>query len=75
LRTLLIHEYRRVLLRDPNLPEALLPAGWPGIQARALCETLYRGLLSGSESFLHTLVETPEGPLTATPLSISLRLA
>jgi phenylacetic acid degradation operon negative regulatory protein len=42
-RTLLIHEYRRVLLRDPNLPEALLPAGWPGLQARALCESLYLG--------------------------------
>jgi len=74
-RTLLIHEYRRVLLRDPNLPEALLPAGWPGIQARALCETLYRGLLAGSESFLHALVETPEGPFMATPPAISQRLA
>jgi phenylacetic acid degradation operon negative regulatory protein len=74
-RTLLIHEYRRVLLRDPNLPEALLPTNWPGIQARALCETLYRGLLAGSESFLLTRVETSDGPLMQTPASIARRLA
>ena len=29
-RTLLIHEYRKVLLRDPNLPQSLLPKAWPG---------------------------------------------
>lgn len=74
-RTLLIHEYRRVLLRDPNLPEALLPTNWPGIQARALCETLYRGLLNSSESFLLTLVETSDGALMQTPSSIARRLA
>ena len=51
-RTLLIHEYRRVLLRDPNLPEALLPTDWPGVRARQLCKTLYRGLLASSEQFL-----------------------
>src|SRR6185437_12247497 len=28
-RTLLIHAYRRVLLRDPQLPPPLLPADWP----------------------------------------------
>ena len=25
-RTLLIHEYRRILLHDPDVPETLLPA-------------------------------------------------
>jgi phenylacetic acid degradation operon negative regulatory protein len=32
-RTLLIHAYRRVLLRDPLLPAALLPLDWPGAAA------------------------------------------
>jgi phenylacetic acid degradation operon negative regulatory protein len=32
-RTLLIHAFRRVLLRDPLLPGALLPLGWPGVAA------------------------------------------
>lgn len=73
-RTLLIHEYRRVLLRDPNLPEALLPADWPGVRGRKLCETLYRGLLSGSEQFLSAQVETSDGPLAKTPRAITRRL-
>ena len=51
-RTLLIHEYRKVLLRDPQLPEALLPAGWPGDEARELCERLYRSLATSSAAFL-----------------------
>ena len=73
-RTLLIHEYRRVLLRDPNLPEALLPAQWPGVQARALCEALYRSLLPASEAFLQRHVETLDGALSATPDAILQRL-
>ena len=46
--SLLIHEYRKMLLRDPNLPQALLPANWPGFRARQLCEALYGQLLTGS---------------------------
>jgi phenylacetic acid degradation operon negative regulatory protein len=43
-RTLLIHDYRRLMLRDPELPEVLLPPDWPGQQARLLCRELYRRL-------------------------------
>lgn len=43
-RTLLIHDYRRLMLRDPELPEVLLPPDWPGQQARFLCRELYRRL-------------------------------
>jgi phenylacetic acid degradation operon negative regulatory protein len=41
-RTLLIHAFRRVLLRDPLLPAALLPLDWPGAAAYALCRDFYR---------------------------------
>ncbi|TAH45125.1 MAG: phenylacetic acid degradation operon negative regulatory protein PaaX [Betaproteobacteria bacterium] len=51
-RTLLIHDYRRLLLRDPELPDVLLPAGWPGQKARLLCRELYRRLLAPSERHL-----------------------
>src|SRR5215470_6144071 len=44
-RILLIHHYRRVVLRDPLLPDSLLPADWPGGAARRLCAGIYRGLL------------------------------
>ena len=74
-RTLLIHEYRRVLLRDPNLPEAFLPAHWPGVRARQLCEALYRGLLGPSENHLMQQVTTLDGRLAATPSTILQRLA
>jgi phenylacetic acid degradation operon negative regulatory protein len=73
-RTLLIHEYRRVLLRDPHLPEALLPTHWPGVQGRQLCEALYRGLLTRSEQFLCSQAEACDGPLGETPKAISRRL-
>jgi phenylacetic acid degradation operon negative regulatory protein len=51
-RILLIHHYRRVVLRDPLLPTALLPGDWPGRAARELCGEIYRGLLRQSEQWL-----------------------
>ena len=51
-RILLIHYYRRVVLRDPLLPTALLPKDWPGSAARALCGDIYRALLAKSEQWL-----------------------
>ena len=47
-RILLIHHYRRVVLRDPLLPTALLPKDWPGRAARELCGEIYRRLLPAS---------------------------
>ena len=41
-RTLLIHEFRRVTLHDPQLPTELLPSDWPETAAYALCRDLYR---------------------------------
>ncbi|HQT76854.1 MAG: phenylacetic acid degradation operon negative regulatory protein PaaX [Rhodospirillales bacterium 20-64-7] len=51
-RVLLIHQYRRIVLRDPLLPDAVLPGDWPGRAARALCATVYRALLPASEAWL-----------------------
>jgi phenylacetic acid degradation operon negative regulatory protein len=52
LRLLLVHEWRRAVLRDPGLPEALLPPDWPGHEARALTIALYRRLSPGAEAWL-----------------------
>jgi phenylacetic acid degradation operon negative regulatory protein len=73
-RSLLIHEYRRVLLRDPKLPLDFLPADWPGLRARKLCEGLYAALLKPSERYLREQVLTLDGPLAPTPRAISRRL-
>jgi phenylacetic acid degradation operon negative regulatory protein len=60
-RTLLIHDVRRLLLRDPQLPESLLPATWPGSRARHLCRDLYRRLLPLSERHLDANVRLSSG--------------
>jgi phenylacetic acid degradation operon negative regulatory protein len=62
-RLLVIHEYRRIILRDPELPEELLPADWAGAAARALCRNLYRLTVPASERHLMATLETAEGPL------------
>ena len=62
-RILLIHHYRRVVLRDPLLPTALLPLDWPGRAARKLCGEIYRGLLPGSEQWLDRHASNENGPL------------
>ena len=64
-RILLIHYYRRVVLRDPLLPAALLPRDWPGRAARQLCGEIYRGLLPASEQWLDRNGVNETGPLPA----------
>jgi phenylacetic acid degradation operon negative regulatory protein len=61
LRTLLIHDYRRLLLRDPELPGVLLPAEWPGHEARSLCKRLYQQLLAPSERHLDRHLQLASG--------------
>ena len=63
IRVLLIHEYRRVLLRDPQLPEELLPSDWAGAAARLLCRNIYRRAAEPAEYHLMAALETAEGPL------------
>ena len=62
-RTLLVQEYRKVLLRDPQLPHDLLPAGWHGTAAYQLCRNLYRGLHEAADDYLSEVMETADGPL------------
>jgi phenylacetic acid degradation operon negative regulatory protein len=67
-RLLLIHDFRRLLLRDPELPDVLLPRDWPGHQARALCKDLYCRLLEPSERHLDATLRLASGDTpTATP--------
>ncbi len=63
LRLLLVHEWRRVVLRDPRLPAALLPGNWPGTEARALAARLYHRLLPASEAWLSAEGRAEDGPL------------
>ncbi len=60
LRTVLIHEYRRLLLRDPELPPGLLPPDWRGAGAHALAAALYRALAPASEAYLREHLRTAD---------------
>jgi phenylacetic acid degradation operon negative regulatory protein len=74
-RVLLVHDYRRAVLRDPLLPAALLPSDWPQPAARALCARTWRRLLGPSEAWLdaHAVAET--GPLPAPDATLAARFA
>jgi phenylacetic acid degradation operon negative regulatory protein len=72
-RILLIHHYRRVVLRDPLLPIALLPKDWPGQAARKLCGEIYRALLPKSEQWLDRHATNENGPLPAPDAALARR--
>ena len=63
LRIFLLHEYRRILLRDPLLPDELLPSGWGQVPAYQLCRNIYGLLLTQAEAYLTEHMETADGPL------------
>ena len=62
-RTLLIQEYRRVLLRDPKLPREMLPDEWHGNAAYRLCRDLYRLTYQAADDYLTETIETRDGTL------------
>lgn len=62
-RILLVHEYRRAILKDPLLPAALCPDDWPAPAARALCAQVYRRLVPASERWLDAHAVDDRGPL------------
>lgn len=51
-RVALVHIMRRVILRDPDLPEAVLPVGWEGPATRAAFVAALRELREPSELYL-----------------------
>jgi phenylacetic acid degradation operon negative regulatory protein len=72
-RTLLIHEYRRLHLRDPLLPRRLLRADWPGSRAATLCRHIYSRVFASSEMHLSNTATRLNGPLPAADLTITQR--
>ena len=58
IRILLIHDYRRLLLKDPQLPEELLPKDWCGGRARDLTTRLYRTLAKPANAYISSRFET-----------------
>jgi len=63
LRTFLVHEYRKVLLRDPGLPRTLLSSTWKGHTAYQLARQLYQALTPASEDYVDMCFENQIGTL------------
>ncbi|MCP3970281.1 MAG: phenylacetic acid degradation protein [Rhodobacteraceae bacterium] len=56
LRTLLIHRWRRLLLRHPDLPVDLMPAGWRGEDCRSLVLALHENLSPLADPWLDAAI-------------------
>ena len=72
-RTLLIHEYRKIHLRDPLLPRELLPPQWPGILAYDTCRRLYGRVVAPAEAHLDAHAARLAGPLPRPDRSVASR--
>jgi len=74
-RTMLIHEYRRILLTDPDLPDALLPTDWPGRAAARLARALYLKLADATAAFVVQSFVDADGPVAAPDRTFARRFA
>jgi phenylacetic acid degradation operon negative regulatory protein len=63
IRTLLIHNYRKIHLQDPLLPPALLPHDWIGSSAYDSCARSYGKVFAAAEQFLTQTASTLEAAL------------
>lgn len=62
-RILLIHEYRRILLKHPDLPEDTLPKNWEGHIAHEVTANIYRAVQAQAKYYLQTELKTVDGYL------------
>ncbi|MBF9195845.1 PaaX family transcriptional regulator C-terminal domain-containing protein [Microvirga terrestris] len=74
-RILLIHDYRRAVLKDPLLPQELLPTPWAGAAARTLCGTIYKTLLPAAEQWIDSHAQNDQGPLPPVDQDFQQRFA
>ncbi|KZL26947.1 Transcriptional repressor PaaX [Pseudovibrio sp. Ad37] len=63
IRIILIHDLRRLVLRDPELPLQALPDKWEGSVARELAAGIYNTLRDHGEVWLDSNAKNAEGAL------------
>ncbi len=74
-RSLMVSDYRRIVLADPGIPEELVPAGWPERRAFEVAAQLYRALIGPSDERLAATCVTGAGPLALHPEAYASRFA
>jgi len=75
IRLMLIHDYRRLLLRDRSVPQELLPPSWPGIQARQVAADIYHWIAPASVEFIRAELEDSSGFFGAAASSFEQRFS
>lgn len=75
IRTLLIHYYRRIVLKDPNLPLELLPTDWPSINALSLTANIYKEIDELADEYFLSIAKTAEGSLPVYAFAFNRRFA
>ena len=73
IRCLLIHQWRRLLLRAPILPPELMPVDWPELKYRGYVADLYHRLVPRSEAWLDEYATCASGKMPAAKHDIALR--
>lgn len=59
-RSRLVHEWRKFLFRDPGLPRALLPPGWPGEKAAEFFSAESTRLRAAADRFVDAQLGRPD---------------
>ncbi|MES0808816.1 PaaX family transcriptional regulator C-terminal domain-containing protein [Roseibium sp. SCPC15] len=75
LRVALVHAYRHIRLRDPRLPNSVLPQEWPGSAARQQFAELYIALSKLADAHIGQSFLNQAGPLPARPQPVVERLS
>jgi len=71
--TLLIHNYRRIVLKEPELPAGLWPRGWIGDAAYDVAARCYHALAGPAEAHLLAVCEAGGAPLLPLDPEYALR--
>jgi len=75
LRTYLVHNWRRIVLKDVHWPAKARPENWLGFEAQGLMREIYRKLLPASENWLDRRDSVPEGKMPAASLALLERFS
>jgi phenylacetic acid degradation operon negative regulatory protein len=62
-QTLLVHAYRRIVLKEPELPAGLWPAAWLGDTAYEVAARCYHALAAPAEAHLLAVCQAGGAPL------------
>lgn len=65
IKTLLIHRFRHILLKEPELPSALMAPSSASIKARALVGDLYKHICPSADRYFSEIGESEHGSFEA----------